>query len=140
MGKIRDGQTGACLAHTRSLLDPIRLRVQSHIAGPRFPSTELLPWSAYGRIRHRLYQDTFHINSLPLSVSLGSKLIHTAPHDHHNWFSRLYACQDPCRIPVRSCLVRKRVVSNGAFQFHKLFRMTGRKHQPVRQEAMQRAL
>jgi hypothetical protein len=50
---------------------------------------------------YRLDEDTFHINCLSLSVSLGSKLIYTAPHDHYNW---LYACQYFCRIAAQPVL------------------------------------
>jgi hypothetical protein len=115
MGKTRDVQASVCLPRTRSSLDPIRFRVRSHIAGLWFPSTEPSPLVRLRRIRHRLYQDTFHINCLPPSVSLGSKLINTAPHDHYNWLSRLCVYQDFCRIAAESCLVRDRIVSNGAF-------------------------
>lgn len=85
-GKIKDVQAGACLPLPST---NVRRSIQSDYAsgatlrgfGFHQQSFPRGPPSAYGR----LDKDTFQINCLPLSVSLRSKLIYTAPHDHYNW-------------------------------------------------------
>ena len=96
-GKTRDASSGRLSSShtfvTRSNQIP---RAEPH-CGASVSINRASPWSAYG-VSGIDCTNTRFINCLPLSVSLGSKLIYTVPHDHYNWLSRLYACQDLCRI------------------------------------------
>lgn len=104
-GKIRNVQAGACLAsHTFVARSNQITRPEPH-CGALVSINRGSPGgppSAHGRVRHRLDKDTFHINCLPLSVSLGSKLVYTTTLGH-KLFERqpprqVKPCNAPCNI------------------------------------------